>query len=101
MNLSNQPYKGTTDWFPEEFKIRKYIFDTWRKVCTKFGYEEYLTPLVENADIYRAKSGEDIGGKELAIVQDKGGRDLAIRPEMTPSVTRMITRIYDQAPKPI
>lgn len=101
MKLSNQPYKGTTDWFPEEFKIRKYIFDTWRAVCENFGYEEYLTPLVESADIYRAKSGEDIGGKELAIINDKGGRELAIRPEMTPSVTRMITRIYDQWPKPI
>lgn len=101
MKLSNLPPKGTTDWLPEEFQIRKYIFDTWRSVCLKFGYQEYLTPLVENAEIYRAKSGEDIGGKELTTFNDRAGRQLAIRPEMTPSVTRMVSRIYRQSPKPL
>ncbi len=101
VQISNQPPKGTTDWFPEEFAIRKYIFDTWRKVCLSFGYEEYLTPIMESADIYRAKSGEDIGGKELMVVEDRGGRELALRPEMTPSVTRMISRRYESLPKPI
>lgn len=101
MQLGNQPPKGTADWFPEEYKIRKYIFETWRKVCTNFGYQEYLTPILENADIYRAKSGEDVGGAELMTIQDRGGRELAIRPEMTPSVTRMISRQYGSMPKPI
>jgi histidyl-tRNA synthetase len=101
MNLTNKPPKGTSDWFPDEFEIRKYIFDTWRKVCTTFGYEEYLTPIVENAEIYRAKSGEDVGGKELMIMTDRAGRELAIRPEMTPSVTRMVSRFYNDTPKPI
>jgi histidyl-tRNA synthetase len=100
-NLSNQPLKGTSDWFPEEFAIRKYIFETWRKINRQFGYEEYLTPIFESADIYRAKSGEDVGGKELMVATDRGGRELAIRPEMTPSVTRMVTRIYGQASKPL
>jgi len=72
--LSNQEPKGTRDWLPEEFLIRKYIFDTWRRVCLRYGFEEYLTPLVESAEIYRAKSGEDIGGKELVTFQDLGGR---------------------------
>lgn len=56
---------------------------------------------MENADIYRAKSGEDVGGTELTLINDRGGRDLAIRPEMTPSVTRMVSRFYPQLPKPI
>ena len=99
--LSNQEPKGTSDWLPEEFLIRKYIFDTWRKVCLRYGFEEYLTPLVESADIYRAKSGEDIGGKELVTFQDLGGRELSIRPEMTPSVTRMVTKVYAASPKPL
>jgi histidyl-tRNA synthetase len=99
--LSNQEPKGTSDWLPEEFTIRKYIFDVWRRVCLRYGFEEYLTPLVESADIYRAKSGEDIGGKELVTFTDLGGRDLSIRPEMTPSVTRMVTKIYASAPKPL
>lgn len=99
--LSNQEPKGTRDWLPEEFLIRKYIFDTWRRVCLRYGFEEYLTPLVEGADIYRAKSGEDIGGKELVTFTDLGGRELSIRPEMTPSVTRMVTKVYTASPKPL
>lgn len=101
MNIDNTPPKGTYDWFPEEFAKRKYIFDTWRKVCTKFGFEEYLSPLTESVDVYRAKSGEDVGGKELITFEDKAGRELALRPEMTPSVTRMVTRIYESTAKPI
>lgn len=100
-SLSNQEPKGTRDWLPEEFAIRKYIFDTWRRVCRRYGFEEYLTPLVESAEIYRAKSGEDIGGKELVTFEDLGGRELCIRPEMTPSVTRLVTKIYAASPKPI
>ncbi|MEI6462369.1 MAG: histidine--tRNA ligase [bacterium] len=99
--ISNLPPKGTYDWFPEEYKVRKYIFDTWRKVCVSFGYEEYLTPIIESADVYRAKSGEDIGGKELMVFRDRGNRELSIRPEMTPSVTRMVSRIYNGTQKPI
>lgn len=99
--LSNQEPKGTKDWLPEEFLIRKYIFDTWRRVCLRYGFEEYLTPLVESADIYRAKSGEDIGGKELVTFEDLGGRELSIRPEMTPSVIRLATKVYAASPKPL
>ncbi|MFA5024624.1 MAG: ATP phosphoribosyltransferase regulatory subunit, partial [Patescibacteria group bacterium] len=99
--LSNQEPKGTADWLPEEFLIRKYIFDSWRKICLRYGFEEYLTPLVESADIYRAKSGEDIGGKELVTFNDLGGRELSIRPEMTPSVMRMVTKVYGSSPKPL
>lgn len=99
--LSNRPPKGTSDWWPDEYAIRQYIFTTWRRVNRQFGYEEYLTPILETADIYRAKSGEDVGGKELMVMTDQAGRELAIRPEMTPSVTRMVSRFYKQAPKPM
>lgn len=99
--LSNRPPKGTADWWPDEFAVRNYIFETWRRINRQFGYEEYMTPILETADIYRAKSGEDVGGKELMTMTDRAGRELAIRPEMTPSVTRMVSRYYKQAPKPI
>jgi histidyl-tRNA synthetase len=56
---------------------------------------------VESAEIYRAKSGEDVGGKELVTFTDLGGRELSIRPEMTPSVTRMVTKVYGSSPKPL
>lgn len=100
-DLTTIPPKGTYDWPPEEFAVRKYIFDTWRRICQSFGYQEYLTPLVEYADLYRAKSGEDVGGAELTVFEDRGGRELAIRPEMTPSVTRLVSKIYKESPKPL
>ena len=99
--LSNKPVKGTRDWLPAEFAVRHYIFETWRKINRQFGYEEYLTPMIESADIYRAKSGEEVGGKDLLIVTDRAGRELAFRPEMTPSVTRMVSGLYKQTPKPL
>lgn len=103
MQLQNTPPKWTADWFPDEMKVRKYIFDTWRKVCVSYGFEEYLGPLVENADIWRAKSGEDVGWAELTRITDKEGNitDLAIRPEMTPTVTRMVSRVWKEYEKPI
>jgi histidyl-tRNA synthetase len=103
MLLPNTPPKWTADWFPEEFKVRKYIFDTRRQVCKSYGFEEYLWPLVENADIWRAKSGEDVGWSELTRITDREGTisDLALRPEMTPSVTRMVTRIWKECEKPV
>ena len=61
--ISNLPPKGTYDWFPEEYKVRKYIFDTWRKVCVSFGYEEYLTPIIESADVYMKE-----GNKKKALL---------------------------------
>ncbi|PZM82984.1 histidine--tRNA ligase [Candidatus Gracilibacteria bacterium] len=101
--ISNQPPKGTADWFPEEFKIRKYIFDTWRKVCQSYGFEEYLGPLVEDIAIWQAKSGEDVGGSELTRLTNKAGEisQLALRPEMTPTVTRMVTKIWKEIEKPV
>lgn len=99
--LSNQEVKGTKDWLPGEFFVRNYIFSKWREVCLSYGFSEYLTPILENADIYRAKSGEDIGIKELMVFTDQAGRDLAIRPEMTPSVSRMVSKIYQSSPKPL
>ena len=60
MTLTTQPPKGTADWFPQEFQLRNSIFQVRRKVCISFGYEEYLGPIVEYADLYRAKSGEDV-----------------------------------------
>ncbi|MCF7860106.1 histidine--tRNA ligase [Patescibacteria group bacterium] len=101
LKLSNQETKGTSDWLPAELALRHYIFNTWRRVCRSYGFQEYLTPLVESAEIYRAKSGEDIGGKELLTFTDLGGRELCIRPEMTPSVTRLVSKIYTSSPKPL
>ncbi len=87
--LTTGPYKGTTDTYPKDMMIRNYIFDVWRRVAKRFGYEEYDTPLIESAQLYKAKSGEEISN-QLYNFTDKGGREIALRPEMTPSLARMI-----------
>jgi histidyl-tRNA synthetase len=99
--ISSQEVKGMNDWLPEEFYVRNYIFSKWREVCLSYGFVEYLTPILENAEIYKAKSGEDVGIKELMIFKDKSDRELALRPEMTPSVSRLVSKIYTSSPKPI
>ncbi len=103
MTLSLNPPKWTADWKPEEFRVRKYIFDTWRTVCESFWYQEYLWPVVEPAAIREAKSGEDVGGTELTKITNRDGEisDLALRPEMTPTVTRMIAKYQREYTKPI
>ena len=103
MQIANTPPKWTSDWFPDEFKVRKHIFDTWRRVCVSYGFEEYLGPLVESTDIWKAKSGEDVGWSELTQITNRNGEldGLAIRPEMTPSVTRMVSRKWKEIDKPV
>lgn len=88
--LSTQPYKGTRDFYPEGFRVRQYMFDTWRRVALKYGYEEYDAPTLEPTELYRAKTGEEIVNDQLYTFNDRGDREVSIRPEMTPTVSRMI-----------
>lgn len=90
MNLPTQPYKGTRDFYPEDKRIQKYMFGILRDVAESFGYQEYDAPIIEPLDIYLAKTGEEIVNNQLYSFDDKGGRKVAIRPEMTPSVSRMV-----------
>lgn len=90
MALSTQPYKGARDFYPEDKRIQKYVFNVMRQVAEKFGYEEYDAPLLEPLEIYAAKSGEEIVNEQTYTFTDRGGRKVAIRPEMTPSVSRMV-----------
>jgi histidyl-tRNA synthetase len=90
MNLSPQPYKGTRDYYPEDKRIQNYIFNTWRKVVESYGYEEYGAPILEPIDIYAAKSGQELVNDQTYAFTDRGGRNVVIRPEMTPSISRMV-----------
>lgn len=90
MKLSTQSYKGTRDFYPEDWRARQYIFDTWRRVAESFGYEPYDAPLIEPLELYRAKTGEEIVNEQTYSFTDRGDREVAIRPEMTPSVARMV-----------
>lgn len=89
-SLSTQPYKGTRDYYPADMRVRNYIFDMWRKVAEKHGYEEYAAPILEPLEIYTAKSGQELAGEQTYTFTDRGDRMVAIRPEMTPSVSRMV-----------
>lgn len=99
--LSTQPYKGARDFYPEDMRIRSYIFDVWRKVCKRYGFEEYDFPILEPFEIYAAKTGEEIVNEQMFTLEDKGGRKLAIRPELTPGTVRMLAASYNKIVKPI
>lgn len=88
--LSSQPYKGTRDYYPADKRIQNFIFDNWKRIAMRYGYEEYGAPLVEPLDIYAANSGQELAGEQAYNFADRGGRHVAIRPEMTPTVSRMI-----------
>lgn len=90
MTLSTQPYKGTRDYYPEDKQKQNYIFSVWREVAESFGYEEYGAPILEPLDIYAAKSGKELVNEQTYVFDDRGGRTVAIRPEMTPTISRMV-----------
>lgn len=89
-SLSSQPYKGTRDYYPEDKRLQNYIFGVWKKIAESYGYEEYMTPLIEPYEIYAAKTGQEIVNEESYNFVDRGGRNVMIRPEMTPSVSRLV-----------
>lgn len=88
--LSSQPYKGTRDYYPEDKRLQNYIFSVWRSVSERFGYEEYGAPTLEPLEVYVAKSGQELANEQTYSFTDRGGRVVAIRPEMTPSISRMV-----------
>lgn len=90
MSLSTSSYKGTRDLYPEDMRVRNYIFSKWRQVVESFGYEEYDAPMLEPLELYAAKSGQEIVNDQTYRFTDRGEREVAIRPEMTPSVARMV-----------
>ena len=89
-SLSSESYKGARDWYPEDMRVRNYIFNTWKKVVKSYGYEQYDAPLLEPIEVYAAKSGQELVNEQTYQFVDRGDRHVAIRPEMTPSVSRMI-----------
>jgi histidyl-tRNA synthetase len=98
--LSSEPYKGARDWYPDEMRLRNYIFSTWHKVVTSYGYEAYDAPLLEPVDVYAAKSGQELVNEQTYSFTDRGERRVAIRPEMTPSVSRMVAAKRQEIPMP-
>lgn len=101
MPLSTQPYKGARDFYPEDKRFQKYLFNVMRRAIEQYGYEEYDAPLIEPLDLYRAKSGDEIVSEQTYTFIDRGDREVAIRPEMTPTVSRMVAAKRQELPYPL
>ena len=95
-----QGVRGTRDFYPEDMRIRNWLFDKFHNASKFHGFEEYDTPIVEYEELYTRKAGEDIT-QQLYNFKDKGGRKLSLRPEMTPSLARMIMAKAGTLPIPI
>lgn len=90
MALNTQPYKGTRDFYPPEKRQQDYIFKIWREAAESFGYEQYDAPIIEPLEIYQAKTSDEIVNEQTYAFEDRGGRKVTLRPEMTPTVSRMV-----------
>ena len=94
------PVKGTRDFYPPDMARRNWIIDGWKKVSVRNGFEEYDGPIFEYLKMFQIKSGDEIV-EQLFSFQDRGGRDLALRPEITPTLARMVNQQINSLPKPI
>lgn len=90
MALSTQPYKGARDFYPEDKRLQKYIFNKMRTVCEQYGYQEYDAPILEPTELYATKTSDEIVNEQTYTFTDRGDRSVTIRTEMTPSVSRMV-----------
>lgn len=93
-----QPLKGTRDFYPEDMKKRRSLLDNLRKTIELYGYEEYDAPLLESFDLYAAKSSPEIIERQSYVFEDRGGDRIVVRPEMTPSIARMIAAKQRELP---
>src|SRR5687768_13124086 len=98
--MSRAALPGFRDFYPQELAERAYVMNAWHEVARRYGFVEYDGPPLEPLDLYTAKSGEEIVG-QLYVFQDKGGRQVALRPEMTPTFARMVAAKLNALRKPV
>ena len=101
MGLSKKPYKGCRDLYPKDKREQNFLFDSMHITAKSFGYEPYDGPMLEEIELYRAKSGQELINDQIYGFTDRGAREVAIRPEMTPTVARMVSNVHKEIPKPI
>lgn len=90
--LSTEPYKGVRDFYPEDMAVQQHIFDTWSRTAESFGFERYDASVLEPAELYKSKGAEneELVNEQTYTFTDRGNREVTLRPEMTPTVARMI-----------
>ncbi len=98
--MQGKALPGFRDFYPEDLTLRNHIFATWRSVAGRYGFEEYDGPPLESLEMYTKKSGEEIV-QQLYAFRDKGDREVALRPEMTPTLARMVAARVQALKKPI
>jgi histidyl-tRNA synthetase len=98
--LPTESYKGVRDFYPEDQFVQRYLFEHMERVCELFGYEEYNASVLEHAELYRGKTSEEIVNEQAYTFTDRGGREVALRPEMTPTLARMIAARQREIPLP-
>ncbi len=86
------PVKGTRDFYPPQMAFRNWLYATVRQVSESFGYQEWEAPLLESLDLYAAKSGEELVKKQSYVFTDRGGDEITLRPELTPSLARLVAQ---------
>src|SRR6476659_1062107 len=98
--MSQGALPGFRDFYPDQLAVRNYVMSVWRDVARRYGFVEYDGPPLETLELYTRKSGDEIVG-QLYNFKDKGGRDVALRPEMTPTLARMVAAKANAMRKPI
>jgi len=93
--------KGTRDFYPEDMAVRRWMFDVIRDVSTRFGYQEYDGPCLEFIDLYAAKSGEELVKEQAFVFSSRGDDLLTLRPELTPTLARMVAQQQYELPLPL
>jgi histidyl-tRNA synthetase len=95
------PVKGTRDFYPEQMAVRNWLYTTVRGVSESFGYQEWDAPFLETLELYAAKSGEELVKKQSYVFTDRGGEEITLRPELTPSLARMIAATQNELVFPV
>src|SRR6266480_4020598 len=98
--MSQGALPGFRDFYPEQLATRNYLMSVWRDVARRYGFVEYDGPPLEPLELYTKKSGDEIVG-QLYNFTDKGGREVALRPEMTPTLARMVAARANALRKPV
>ena len=93
--------KGTRDFYPDDMAYRRWMFDIIREVSTRFGYQEYEGPCLEFVDLYAAKSGEELVKEQAFVFTSRGDEELTLRPELTPTLARMVAQQQYELPLPL
>src|SRR5512135_3242776 len=101
MKTTIRPIKGTRDFYPEEMAFRTWLYKQMETASQRFGYQEYEAPILETLELYAAKSGEELVKEQSFVFTDRGGDTITLRPELTPSLARMVAQKQRELIKPI